>query len=104
TVIEALAAGTPVVATNVIGTRDVVQHNETGLLEPAGDVERLANAVLHYLDDPESARRMAQAGRKDVLARFSTEEMVSRTSALYDELLHVPGKREFALHPPLVDR
>ncbi len=85
--IEALAAGTPVVATDVAGTRDVVRHGETGLLAPPGDPEALARHVLALLDDPALARRLAQAGQRDVLARFSVQAMVEQTAALYRTLL-----------------
>jgi len=85
--IEALAAGTPVVATDVTGTRDVVRHGETGLLAPPGDPEALARHVLALLDDPDLARRLAQAGQRDVLARFSVQRMVEQTAALYQTLL-----------------
>lgn len=86
TVIEALAAGTPVVATDVVGTRDVVTHEVTGLLAPAGDAAALAGHVVRLLEVPATGRRLAQAGRADVLARFSVEAMVARTAALYATL------------------
>ncbi len=86
-VIEALAAGTPVVATDVVGTRDIIRHGETGLLAPAGDAAALAAAVLGLLADAAEARRLAEAGRRDVLARFSVERMVAQTAALYQALL-----------------
>lgn len=85
--IEALAAGVPVVATDVVGTRDVVRHGETGLLAAAGDAGGLAAHVLRLLGEPAEARRLAAAGRADVLARFSVAQMVARTAALYEALL-----------------
>jgi glycosyltransferase involved in cell wall biosynthesis len=90
TPIEALAAGTPVVATDVVGTRDVVRDGETGLLAPPGDVAALAAQVARLLDDGALARRLAVAGRADVLARFSLEAMVARTAATYEALLVAP--------------
>jgi glycosyltransferase involved in cell wall biosynthesis len=85
--IEAMAAGVPVVATDVVGTRDVVRPGETGLLAPAGDAPALATHVLHLLAAPAQAHRLAAAGRADVLARYSVAEMVRRTAELYRSLL-----------------
>jgi glycosyltransferase involved in cell wall biosynthesis len=86
TPIEALASGTPVVATDVVGTRDVVRHGETGLLAPPGDVDALAGRVARLLEDGELAGRLAGAGREDVRNRFSLQAMVARTAALYESL------------------
>ncbi|HEU5318364.1 MAG TPA: glycosyltransferase family 4 protein [Chloroflexota bacterium] len=86
-VIEALAAGTPVVATDVSGTRDVVRHERTGYLAPPGDAGALAAYVLRLLGDPDLRRRLGAAGRADVLERFSIERMVDQTAALYATLL-----------------
>ena len=69
--IEALAAGRPVVATRVGGTPDLLGGGERGRLVPPGDPEALARAVLETLDQSEAARRRAQAGREHVLARHS---------------------------------
>ena len=85
--IEALAAGTPVVATDVAGTGDVVSHNQTGLLCRSGDVDALSAAVIRLLEVPHEARRLGEAGRADVVDRFSVEQMVARTEALYRGLV-----------------
>jgi glycosyltransferase involved in cell wall biosynthesis len=85
--IEALAAGTPVVATDVSGTRDVVRPDASGLLAPAGDIEALAASVVRLLDDVSLRRRLGDTGRNDVLGRFSVERMVDSTAALYAELI-----------------
>lgn len=81
--IEALAVGVPVVATDVTGTRDVVRHGVTGLLSPAGDVEGLASHVLSMLRDPKRAAALATAGREDVVQRFSIDTMVEATARVY---------------------
>ena len=91
TPIEALASGTPVVATDVVGTRDVVRHGETGLLAPPGDVDALAGRVARLLDDGRLAGRLAGAGQADVRKRFSVQAMVTRTAALYESLLSGPA-------------
>jgi glycosyltransferase involved in cell wall biosynthesis len=86
-VLEAMAAGRPVVATDSGGTREAVVHGETGLLVPAGDPAALAEAILSMLTDPARARRMGAAGRVRVHEEFSAQGMVHRVTRLYDELL-----------------
>ena len=82
-VIEAQAAGVPVVATPVGGIRETVIDGETGLLVPPRDPDRLAQAIRRLLGDPGLARRLAEEARRRVRERFSAERMVERTLALY---------------------
>jgi glycosyltransferase involved in cell wall biosynthesis len=85
-VIEAQAAGVPVVATPVGGIPENVVDGETGLLVPPRDPEALARAILRVLDDPQLARAMAERARPRVLERYSRERMIDRTLALYDSM------------------
>jgi glycosyltransferase involved in cell wall biosynthesis len=82
-VIEAQAAGVPVVATPVGGIKETVVDGETGRLVPVGDVAALAAAIVEMLDEPEAAHRMAKTARSRVLERFAVERMVAETLALY---------------------
>jgi glycosyltransferase involved in cell wall biosynthesis len=82
-VIEAQAAGVPVVATPVGGIRETVVDGETGLLVPARDPAALAAAIRRLLEDREAARAMAAEARRRVRARFSVERMVDETLRLY---------------------
>jgi glycosyltransferase involved in cell wall biosynthesis len=82
-VIEAQAAGVPVVATPVGGIRETVVDGETGLLVPPESPGELADAILRVLDRPEEARRLADEARRRVLERFSVKRMVAETLALY---------------------
>jgi len=91
TVIEALATGVPVVASEVGGVPDVVTHQETGLLVPSGDAEATAQAILQFLGAPERARRLALAGQRVVLGRFDLSRLVSDMDALYQALLIEKG-------------
>jgi glycosyltransferase involved in cell wall biosynthesis len=84
--IEALAAGRPVVATRVGGTPDLLGEDERGRLVPPGEPQALAQAVLETLVESEAARRRAQAGREHVLARHSSDRLVRDVDALYREL------------------
>jgi len=87
TAIEALAAGVPVVATAVGGMADVVADGQTGLLVPSGDVAAFAEAVAELLQAPERGRPLAQAGQRDVTARFGIERLVRDMESLYVTLL-----------------
>jgi glycogen(starch) synthase len=69
TVVEALAVGCPVVATNVGGVPEVVRDGENGLLVPAGDVDALASALARVLGDDELRERLARAAPPSVAGR-----------------------------------
>jgi glycosyltransferase involved in cell wall biosynthesis len=85
--LEAMAAGLPVVASRVGGIPETVQAGRTGLLVPAEDPEALAAAITELLRDPDRAARMGAEGRKRVLAEFSMEAMTDRYERLYQNLI-----------------
>ncbi len=87
TLIEALAAGTATVSTDVGGVRDVVRDGESGLLVPAGDVGAIADALARLAADPELRLRFGATGRADVRARYSVERLVDDVDHLYRRLL-----------------
>jgi len=84
---EALALGTPVVATPVGGVRQTVLDGETGVLVPVGDTAALAEALVRLLSDPDEARRLGAAGRERVRHLYAQERMVAGTVAVYESLL-----------------
>jgi glycosyltransferase involved in cell wall biosynthesis len=90
--LEAMAAGLPVVATAVGGTPEVVIDGVTGFLVPPRDPEALADAILRLLRDPDLRQRMGEAGRARVTEHFSVEQMVRKTEALYEQLLAEKGR------------
>jgi glycosyltransferase involved in cell wall biosynthesis len=95
--IEALLLERPTVATRVGGMPETVRDGETGLLVPPGDPAALAAAICRMLDDPDRARRMAQAGRALMLERFTLDRTASSIAAMYDELLE--GRAHAAASP-----
>jgi len=87
-ILEAMAAGKPVVATNVNGIPEVVIDGVTGFLVPPGDPDALAEAILTLLKDPDLARTMGQAGRTRVEEYFNLDKLHERIFALYDEAIN----------------
>jgi glycosyltransferase involved in cell wall biosynthesis len=81
--IESLAAGTPVVATAVDGTPEVVIHEKTGLTVPPAAPEELTAAICRLLADPRLRAQFGSAGRAWVEEEFSQEKQVKRTEDLY---------------------
>ena len=85
--LEAMGAGLVVVATDVPGHRDLVVHDETGLLVPPEEPAVLAEAIASLLAAPERRRRMGEAGRRRVLKGFGVEAMVDGTAEVYRRCL-----------------
>jgi glycosyltransferase involved in cell wall biosynthesis/peptidoglycan/xylan/chitin deacetylase (PgdA/CDA1 family) len=85
--LEAGAAGRPVVATSVGGNGEVVRDGHTGLLVPPGDAAALADAVGRLLDDGAAARRMGQRVAAEVRDRFAAGEMVRAIEGVYEDAL-----------------
>ncbi len=84
-VLEAMAAGTPVVATGVAGIPEMIEHGRDGLLVEPGDPGATAEAVLRLLGDHAGARAMAESARRRVLGEFSLETMIDRVEACFAE-------------------
>lgn len=89
TLIEALAAGRPVVATRVGGVPDVVDDGETGFLVRPADTHAMAERLEILARDPELRARMGELGRERVLRRYSVARLLDDVDALYRELLGV---------------
>lgn len=85
--LEAMAVGRPVVATDVGGNPEVVVDGETGFLVSPGDPRHLASSVIKLLQAPELAAEMGAAGRRRVVARYRVDVMTRRIEDLYDALL-----------------
>lgn len=87
---EAAASGVPVVGSNTGGVSEVVTP-ETGILVPVEDVDAMVNALLELADDPQRRAAMSAAARERACEHFTTEQMVSKTIALYEQLLGAPA-------------
>ena len=85
--LEAGAAGKPVVTTDIPGCRDIIQDGVNGLLVPPKDPIALASALHRLVQDPELRSRMGEAGRFAVLEKFTNEKVNHETLQVYSELL-----------------
>jgi glycosyltransferase involved in cell wall biosynthesis len=86
-ILEAMAAGVPVVATDIPGTRELVVRDATGYLVPVGDRAGFAQHTERLLDDAALAARLSAAARQRVESEFSVARMIERHAALYREVL-----------------
>ena len=98
TILEAMAAGLPTVATNVGGNPELVVDGETGVLIPPRRPDLLAEAVRGYLADPERARAHGRAARRRAEKHFSLERMCGGYARLYEESLPT-GKDDPSIGP-----
>ncbi|GIW39869.1 MAG: glycosyl transferase [Candidatus Binatia bacterium] len=85
-IMEAMAAGKPVVATNVGGAPELIEEGVSGLLVPPREVPPLAAAILRVLENPDLASRLGRAARHAMERGFSLERMVERVERLYETL------------------
>jgi sugar transferase (PEP-CTERM/EpsH1 system associated) len=87
TILEAMASGLPVIATDVGGNGELVENGVTGFLVPANDPQALADQMAHYADSPELRRRHGEAGGRRIAAKFSMTRMLSAYGSVYDQLM-----------------
>jgi len=98
-ILEAMAAGKPVVATNVGSLKEMVVDGETGLLVAPKQPEKLAQALLRVLTEPSLSTRMGEAGRRRVEQNFTVERMIKRTESLFTDLMVEKGIRSAEMLP-----
>ncbi len=84
-ILEAMLLGKAVIASDVVGSRELVRAEATGLLYPYGDVDGLARHLHRLLEHPEQRRRLGEAGRATVLEDYSIERYVSGVEAILGE-------------------
>jgi glycosyltransferase involved in cell wall biosynthesis len=83
--LEAMAAGVPVIATTVGGIPEIISDGRSGFLVPPGDAKALAAAILEVLEFPRRAADMARIAQANVLDKFSSEGMARNYTRLYEE-------------------
>jgi glycosyltransferase involved in cell wall biosynthesis len=85
--LEAAASGRPIVTADVPGCREIVRHDENGLLVPVADATSLATALRALIEDPGKRQRMGACGRRMVEREFSVDKVISATLDIYRDLL-----------------
>lgn len=90
--VEALSYGKPAIASAAGGIPDLIRDGVTGQLVPPGDVDALVEALRRYIENPELARRHAEAGRKHVRQEFSWEVIIDDLVSLYTGLVERAGR------------
>jgi glycosyltransferase involved in cell wall biosynthesis len=85
---ESMALGIPVVATNVPGTRHLIRSGQTGLLVEYGDIRGLSNALIEVLTDPILARRLRKNGTQLVQTKFNEYTVANRVEEVYNHILN----------------
>jgi glycosyltransferase involved in cell wall biosynthesis len=94
--LEAMSSGRACVATDIPGSRDIVEPEKSGLLVPADDVEALADRIRALAGDPGRRADLGAAARQRVLDRYAIEREVAAHEALYGEILEANSKRSAA--------
>jgi glycosyltransferase involved in cell wall biosynthesis len=84
--VEAMAMGKPVIASDAGGISDVVIHGKNGLLVPAADPVALSSEIQSLMNDPEKRKQMGHVGKRTAV-RYSADSMVRKIDRLYVELL-----------------
>jgi glycosyltransferase involved in cell wall biosynthesis len=86
--LECIASGVPIVATDIPGNHDIIQHGSTGWLAPAADARMLAKMIIEVLRDPVEATSRAQRA-KQILPNFSIKRVAAQHIELYARLAHL---------------
>ncbi|PHV12117.1 TIGR03088 family PEP-CTERM/XrtA system glycosyltransferase [Chitinimonas sp. BJB300] len=108
TILEAMACGLPVIATEVGGNAELLEPGESGYLVPAANPQALANAIMHYARSPSEGQAAGLHGRQLIERRFSLDAMVAHYQQLYDHLQRTASGAASALpvhspQPPIND-
>ena len=86
-IMEYMACGLPVVATDSGGNPEIVSDGCTGLLVPPRDSQAVVDALRLLMNEPESARRLGDTGRERIRSEFSVDAMVRKTVAVYESVI-----------------
>jgi len=92
-IMEAMAVGVPVIATDISGSREMISHKENGWLVAPADSSSLANAIIELVENPQLRHQLSKAG-KECVKQYSIEEIAKSYMTLYESLLMGSGKND----------
>ena len=92
-IMEAMAVGVPVIATDIAGSREMISHKKNGWLVAPADPSSLANAICELMENTELRQQISQAGKQSV-KQYSIQEIAKSYKNLYDSLLAGSGKND----------
>lgn len=98
--LEAMALGKPVIATEVHGPPEIILHGETGFLVPPADADALGKVILLFIQNPSLQKIMGEAGRERVIKKFSLGSQICMWESVYIQLLQPRGKQLSSLPRP----
>jgi len=86
--VEAMAAGLPIVTTDAPGARDAVEHGETGLISPVRDAGAMAENVLRLMDDPPLQEKLGRHAEREAVARYRWSDVAQQYVDTYQDMIH----------------
>jgi glycosyltransferase involved in cell wall biosynthesis len=95
-ILEAMALGKPVVATDAGGNRELVEEGKTGFLVPIRNPKALADAIVSCIRQPELKQKMGRRAREIILTRFSLDRMIRNYESLYEETYRHKKARKYS--------
>lgn len=101
--VEAMAAGLPIVATDVGGVREVIQDGKNGIIIPPGREDEMTMGIEYFLQNPELAYQFGQAGREHAMKNFSILNMVKKHIQLYQAQHHSETEHYIPEYPCKID-
>ncbi|MHA1268002.1 MAG: glycosyltransferase family 4 protein, partial [Candidatus Helarchaeota archaeon] len=90
-IMEAMAAAKPIVATNILPNKELIKHEETGLVVDPDSPEQIAEAIFRFIQSPELAQKCGQSARKLLLKDYTIDRMFQETWNLYEDALKKRG-------------